>query len=143
MLTKDFLTLGTLRIQTHLYVFVCSDSRQPFNLRYRYSYLIFWWIEAVYASRDHDEARTREAISRARAPSSMELYLFLQAFLHCAPLAIINILDMMARYANPAFDKSTCYACLYIYNCWVLYYYYMFRLILNLHLHNLIGIIIN
>ncbi|CAH0726544.1 unnamed protein product, partial [Brenthis ino] len=73
----------------------------------RYCYLIFWWIEAVYASRDQDEARTKEALSRARAPSSMELYFFLQAFLHCAPLAIINILDMMARYANPAYDKIT------------------------------------
>ncbi|CAH2104854.1 unnamed protein product [Euphydryas editha] len=71
----------------------------------RYCYLIFWWIEAVYASRDQDEKRTREALSRARMPSSMELYLFLQAFIHCAPHAIINALDMMIRYANPAFDK--------------------------------------
>ncbi|XP_050361796.1 uncharacterized protein LOC126781063 isoform X2 [Nymphalis io] len=72
-----------------------------------YCYLIFWWIEAVYAAREQDEERTREALSRAREPSSMELYLFLQAFIHCAPHAIINILDMMARYANPAFDKIT------------------------------------
>lgn len=79
------------------------------HLRCRYCYLIFWWIEAVYASRDQDEERTREALYRARTPSSMELYLFLQAFIHCTPLAIINALDMMVHYANPAFDKSTCY----------------------------------
>ncbi|CAH2231376.1 jg27697 [Pararge aegeria aegeria] len=71
----------------------------------RYCYLIFWWIEAVCASRMQDEARTREAIARARAPSSMELYLFLQAFIHCAPYAVINILDMLARYSSPDFDK--------------------------------------
>ncbi|XP_026487548.2 uncharacterized protein LOC113394452 [Vanessa tameamea] len=79
----------------------------PITVIGRYCYLIFWWIEAVYAAREQDEERTREALSQAREPSSMELYLFLQAFIHCAPHAIINILDMMARYANPAFDKIT------------------------------------
>lgn len=67
---------------------------------------MFWWIEAVCACRAQDEERTRDAVQRARAPSSVELYLFLQAFIHCAPYAVINILDMLARYANPDFDKS-------------------------------------
>ncbi|XP_045783917.1 uncharacterized protein LOC123880039 [Maniola jurtina] len=83
----------------------------------RYCYLIFWWVEAVCASRAQDETRTREAISRARAPSSMELYLFLQAFIHCAPHAVINILDMLARYANPDFDKLNLQAISLIASC--------------------------
>ncbi|XP_023954737.1 uncharacterized protein LOC112058260 [Bicyclus anynana] len=77
----------------------------PISAIGRYCYLIFWWIEAVCASRAQDEPRTKDAITRARAPSSVELYLFLQAFLHCAPIAVINILDMLGRYANPDFDK--------------------------------------
>ncbi|XP_041974035.1 uncharacterized protein LOC121729552 [Aricia agestis] len=71
----------------------------------RYTYLIFWWTEAMYASREEDDERIKEAISRARKPSPMELYLFLQSFIHSAPIAVVNLLDMMGRFNNPAFDK--------------------------------------
>ncbi|XP_047507532.1 uncharacterized protein LOC125051332 [Pieris napi] len=70
----------------------------------RYSYLIFWWVEAVYASRSDNEERTRDALMRARTPSPIELYLFLQAFIHSAPHAVVNILDMMANFSNPVYD---------------------------------------
>ncbi|XP_026757246.2 uncharacterized protein LOC113516939 [Galleria mellonella] len=73
----------------------------------RYCYLIFWWVEVVYACRHEDEERVREALLNARAPSSMELYLFLQSFIHAAPHAIVNILDLMARYDNPAYSKRS------------------------------------
>ncbi|KAM3962796.1 uncharacterized protein ACR2FA_003179 [Aphomia sociella] len=73
----------------------------------RYCYLIFWWVEAVFASRDDDEERIREALMNARAPSPMELYLFLQSFLHAAPHAIVNILYLMASFDNPVYSKRT------------------------------------
>ncbi|XP_038208300.1 uncharacterized protein LOC119829728 [Zerene cesonia] len=71
----------------------------------RYSYLIFWWVEAVFAAHSQDEERTQAALTEVRAPSSVELYLFLQAFVHSAPLAVINLLDMMSNYKNPTYDK--------------------------------------
>ncbi|KAG6459340.1 hypothetical protein O3G_MSEX011332 [Manduca sexta] len=71
----------------------------------RYCSQIFWWVEAVCASRDFDEDRTKEALLEAKSPSPMELYLFLQAFLHSAPHAIVNILDLMMRYSGATFDK--------------------------------------
>ncbi|XP_072936580.1 uncharacterized protein [Epargyreus clarus] len=71
----------------------------------RYCYLIFWWIEAVFASRAGDEDRIEEALANARAPSPLELYLFLQSFIHSAPNTIVNIVDMMAGYSNPDYDK--------------------------------------
>ncbi|XP_021182885.3 uncharacterized protein LOC110371102 [Helicoverpa armigera] len=71
----------------------------------RYCYLIFWWVEAVCASRSDDKERTQEAIQLARAPSPVELYLFLQAFIHSAPHAVVNILDLMRRYSDLTFDK--------------------------------------
>ncbi|XP_026737911.1 uncharacterized protein LOC113501096 [Trichoplusia ni] len=71
----------------------------------RYCYLIFWWVEAVCASRVEDEERTQDAINRARKPSPMELYLFLQAFLHAAPHSILNIIDLITRYSDLTFDK--------------------------------------
>ncbi|KAJ8726219.1 hypothetical protein PYW07_000917 [Mythimna separata] len=71
----------------------------------RYCYLIFWWVEAVCASRSEDKERTQEAIQAARTPSPIELYLFLQSFIHAAPHAIVNILDLMARYSDMTFDK--------------------------------------
>ncbi|XP_048484331.1 uncharacterized protein LOC105394547 [Plutella xylostella] len=61
----------------------------------RYMYEIFWWTEAVFASLYQDEARTKQAVALARAPSPLELYLFLQAFVHAAPHAIINIVVLM------------------------------------------------
>ncbi|CAK1549743.1 unnamed protein product [Leptosia nina] len=70
----------------------------------RYSYLIFWWVECVYAARSQNDKRTRDALMRARTPSSVELYLFLQAFIHSAPHAVINMLNMMASFANPVYD---------------------------------------
>lgn len=73
---------------------------------FRYCHQIFWWVEAVYASRVQDEERIVEALSRARAPAPMELYLFLQAFIHSAPFAIVNILDLMSGYRDPNFDKG-------------------------------------
>lgn len=76
---------------------ICSD---------RYCYLIFWWVEAVCASRSEDNDRSQEAISRAREPSPTELYLFLQSFLHAAPHAIVNILALMTRYSDMTFDKG-------------------------------------
>lgn len=60
----------------------------------------------MYAARENDEDRTKEALSKARKPSSVELYLFLQAFIHSAPYVVINILDMMANYADPKYDRS-------------------------------------
>ncbi|KAF9412314.1 hypothetical protein HW555_009152 [Spodoptera exigua] len=71
----------------------------------RYCYLIFWWVEAVSASRSDDKERTKEAIRMARAPSPVELYLFLQSFLHAAPHAIINILDLMVRWSDVTYDR--------------------------------------
>ncbi|XP_059059341.1 uncharacterized protein LOC131852656 isoform X2 [Achroia grisella] len=73
----------------------------------RYCYQIFWWVEVVFASRCDDEERIQEALAYARTPSPMELYLFLQSFLHSAPHAIVNILEMMARYNDPAYSKRT------------------------------------
>ncbi|VVC90335.1 unnamed protein product [Leptidea sinapis] len=61
----------------------------------RYAYLIFWWVDVVFASLQEDTDRAKEALTLARAPSTIELYLFLQAFIHSAPYAIVNILDMM------------------------------------------------
>ncbi|RVE53285.1 hypothetical protein evm_002118 [Chilo suppressalis] len=72
----------------------------------RYCYLIFWWIEAVCASWAEDESRTKEALGRAKVPSSMELYLFLQAFMHAAPHSILNILDLMSHSTKPDYDKA-------------------------------------
>ncbi|KAI8427632.1 hypothetical protein MSG28_002115, partial [Choristoneura fumiferana] len=71
----------------------------------RYCHQVFWWVEAVCAARVEDEERTREALLTAKAPSPMELYLFLQAFIHSAPHAILNVLDMMSRYSDPRFEK--------------------------------------
>lgn len=82
-----------------------NTFRSHFTLR-RYCSQIFWWVEAVYASRAEDDERTREALSEARSPSPMELYLFLQAFTHCAPHAILNILDLMSRLSHSTFDKG-------------------------------------
>ncbi|CAG9567362.1 unnamed protein product [Danaus chrysippus] len=79
----------------------------PISVCGRYCFLIFWWIEAVYAARANDEDRTKEALSKARTPSSVELYLFLQAFIHSAPYVVVNILDMMANYADPKYDRMT------------------------------------
>ncbi|KAJ2944620.1 hypothetical protein O0L34_g3973 [Tuta absoluta] len=71
----------------------------------RYMHQIFWWTEVVFAVRAEDHPRTKEALRRARWPSPLELYLFLQAFTHSAPHAIVNILDLMTRFNNPAFGK--------------------------------------
>ncbi|CAG9784562.1 unnamed protein product [Diatraea saccharalis] len=83
----------------------------------RYCYLIFWWTEAVCASWADDECRTKEALRRAKAPSSIELYLFLQAFIHAAPNAVINILDLMAHFTKPDYDKATMQAVSIIVSC--------------------------
>ncbi|KAJ0181705.1 hypothetical protein K1T71_002427 [Dendrolimus kikuchii] len=77
----------------------------PFAAIGRYCFQIFWWVEAVCASRAQDDERIREAISIIRDPSPMELYLFLQAFIHSAPFAIVNILDLMARYSGLTYDN--------------------------------------
>ncbi|XP_063376084.1 uncharacterized protein LOC134663600 isoform X1 [Cydia fagiglandana] len=71
----------------------------------RYCHQVFWWVEAVCAARDEDDERTRNAIQIAKAPSPMELYLFLQAFIHSAPHIIVNVLDLMNRYSDPNFEK--------------------------------------
>lgn len=60
----------------------------------------------MFASHSNDKERTEEALSLARAASPLELYLFLQAFIHSAPHAIVNILDLMWRFSNPSFDKG-------------------------------------
>ncbi|XP_075992079.1 uncharacterized protein LOC142987298 [Anticarsia gemmatalis] len=83
----------------------------------RYCFLIFWWVEAVCASRAQDEERTQEAILQARSPSPMELYLFLQSFIHAAPHAIVNILDMMARFSDLTYDKVSVQAVSVIVSC--------------------------
>lgn len=79
----------------------------PFAVIGRYSHQIFWWIETVFASYADDDARTKDAVMRAREPSPVELYLFLQAFLHSAPNVIVNLLDMMSKAENPNFEKLT------------------------------------
>ncbi|XP_012548325.1 uncharacterized protein LOC101741820 isoform X1 [Bombyx mori] len=71
----------------------------------RYCFLIFWWVEAVCGSRAGDKERTQEAIQLARASSPMELYLFLQSFIHSAPHAIINILYLMSRFNDITYGK--------------------------------------
>lgn len=58
------------------------------------------------ASKVADEERTRDALLRVRAPSPLELYLFLQAFIHAAPHAVINIVELMAKSGDPVFDKG-------------------------------------
>ncbi|XP_014362686.2 uncharacterized protein LOC106714222 [Papilio machaon] len=83
----------------------------------RYCYLIFWWTESVFASHSNDEERTEEALSLARAASPLELYLFLQAFIHSAPHAIVNILDLMWRFSNPSYDKGSIQAISIIVSC--------------------------
>ncbi|XP_068621416.1 uncharacterized protein [Battus philenor] len=83
----------------------------------RYCYLIFWWTEGVFASYAEDKQRTVEALDSARAPSPLELYLFLQAFMHCAPHAIINILDLMSHFSEPTFNKVSVQAVSVIASC--------------------------
>ncbi|CAB3231236.1 unnamed protein product [Arctia plantaginis] len=83
----------------------------------RYCFLIFWWVEAVYASRAKDEDRTREAILKARSSSPMELYLFLQSFIHAAPHAIVNILDLLARFTDLSFDQVSVQSVSIIVSC--------------------------
>ncbi|XP_063529141.1 uncharacterized protein LOC134740554 isoform X2 [Cydia strobilella] len=70
-----------------------------------YCHQVFWWVEAVCAARDDDDERTRNAIQIAKAPSPMELYLFLQAFIHSAPHIIVNVSDLMNRNSDPKFEK--------------------------------------
>ncbi|CAH2066367.1 unnamed protein product, partial [Iphiclides podalirius] len=89
----------------------------PFAAIGRYCFLIFWWTESVFASYVGDEERTKDALSLARAPSPIELYLFLQAFIHSAPHAIVNILDLMSRVSNPFFDKVSVQAISIIASC--------------------------
>lgn len=72
----------------------------------RYCFLIFWWVEAVYASHSQDKERTREAILKARSASPVELYLFLQSFIHAAPHTVVNILDLLQRYTDLSFDQG-------------------------------------
>lgn len=83
----------------------------------RYCFLIFWWIEAVCASRDQDIERTQEAIFQARSPSPLELYLFLQSFIHAAPHAIVNILDLLTRFSDITYDKVSVQAVSIIVSC--------------------------
>ncbi|XP_013200616.1 uncharacterized protein LOC106143151 [Amyelois transitella] len=85
---------------------ICNCLFFPVAAVGRYCYLIFWWIEAVFASRADDDQRAQEAVNYARKPSPVELYLFLQSFVHAAPHALVNILDIMARYQNPVFGKA-------------------------------------
>ncbi|XP_063838896.1 uncharacterized protein LOC135087960 [Ostrinia nubilalis] len=83
----------------------------------RYCYLIFWWMEAVCAAYVDDKERTMEAILRARSSSPIELYLFLQAFLHAAPHAIVNLLDMIVRFSNAEYSKVAMQAVSVIVSC--------------------------
>ncbi|CAG5056637.1 unnamed protein product [Parnassius apollo] len=82
-----------------------------------YCYLIFWWTEGVFASYAEDEERIEEALLFARAPSPLELYLFLQAFIHSAPHAIVNILDLMLRVSDPTYGKVSVQAVSIIASC--------------------------
>nr|CAD7433045.1 unnamed protein product [Timema monikensis] len=61
---------------------------------YRYAKQLFWSIEALI----REDPLREEALQEVIEPSQIELYLYLQAFLQCAPQAVLQIFIMLYAY---------------------------------------------
>lgn len=74
----------------------------PIWCMWRYAEKIFWSIEAV---RSEDEEEREEALSYVTAPRTIELYFFLQGYLHTVPQLFLQ-LHILMRYVSDM-DKQT------------------------------------
>ncbi|XP_057666131.1 uncharacterized protein LOC130899946 [Diorhabda carinulata] len=63
---------------------------------WRFAERIFWSIEAVRAA---DERSTKDAVSVITSPRSIELYIFLQSYLHALPQVLLQ-LYILIRHNN-------------------------------------------
>nr|CAD7456419.1 unnamed protein product [Timema tahoe] len=61
---------------------------------YRYAKQLFWSIEALI----REDPLREEALQEVIEPSQIELYLYLQAFIQCAPQAVLQIFIMLYAY---------------------------------------------
>ncbi|XP_077285403.1 uncharacterized protein LOC143910692 [Arctopsyche grandis] len=73
----------------------------PFAAIYRYAHQVFWSIEAICANCVNDSERTENSLRILMKPNSLELYFFLQSYLHSAPQILFQFyLLLSTTYAN-------------------------------------------
>ncbi|KAG5898961.1 hypothetical protein JTB14_004681 [Gonioctena quinquepunctata] len=64
---------------------------------WRFAERIFWSIEAVRAK---DDKSIKEALARVSVPRSIELYIFLQSYLHALPQVLLQLYILMRHNSN-------------------------------------------
>lgn len=66
-------------------------------LFFRFAERIFWSIEAIRAN---NAKETNEALSHVTAPRTIELYIFLQSYLHAVPQVLLQLYILMRHNAD-------------------------------------------
>ncbi|XP_044750741.1 uncharacterized protein LOC123311049 [Coccinella septempunctata] len=90
-------------------LWLCQKTAQhfffPISSLWRFAERIFWSIEAY---RSEDEESKQLAIQNATTPRTIELYMFLQAFLHSLPQILFQLYLLM-RHSHTT-DKQTAHS---------------------------------
>lgn len=73
------------------------SRKTKFKYFFRFAERIFWSIEAVRAQ---DEYSAKEILSIVNSPRSIELYIFLQSYVHSLPQVILQFYILIRHNTN-------------------------------------------